>query len=87
MKWKRSTVHILHFTGGSGSDVDFRKRTNKRDGMEGITDPYHRETIGKLRNQMWCIVTIELNALVEIIDGLSKPQANNQERGETYRSM
>lgn len=55
--------------------------------MEGITDPYHRETIGKLRNQMWCIVTIELNALVEIIDGLSKPQANNQERGETYRSM
>jgi len=32
---------------------------------------------------MCAIVTLELNALVEIINGLSEPQADDQERGDT----
>ena len=54
--------------------------------MEGVTNPYHRETVGKFRNQMRSVSTLELDALVKIIDGLSEPQADDQERGETYRS-
>ena len=54
--------------------------------MEGVTNPYHRETVGKFRNQMGCVSTLELNALVKVIDRFSEPQANDQERGETCRS-
>ena len=54
--------------------------------MEGVTDPYHRETIGKLRNQTWCISTLELDALVEIIDGFPEPHTNDQKRGDTCKS-
>ena len=66
--------------------MDFRKRTNERDRMEGVTNPYHRETIGKFRNQMWPVGTLKLDALVKVIYGFSEPQANDQERGETCRS-
>jgi len=51
--------------------------------MKGVTHPNHRETVGKFCNQMWSVGTFELDALVEVIDGLSEPQANDQERGET----
>jgi len=54
--------------------------------MKGVTNPHHRETVGKLRDQMWSISTLELDALVEVIDRFSEPQANDQERGETCRS-
>jgi len=50
--------------------------------MEGVTDPYHCETVGKSRNQVWSIGALELDALVEVIDGFSKPHADDQERGE-----
>jgi len=51
--------------------------------MKGVTHPNHREAVGKFRNQMWSVGSLELDALVEVIDGLSEPQANDQERGET----
>ena len=54
--------------------------------MEGVTNPYHRETVGNPRDQMRCIDTLELNALVEIINGFSEPHPNDQERGDTYRN-
>jgi len=60
--------------------VNFCKRTNKGDRMESVTNPHHRETVGKFRNQMWTVSTLEFDALVEVIDGFSKPQANDQER-------
>ena len=66
--------------------MDFREGTNEGDRMEGVADPHHCETVGKFRNQMWSIGTLELNALVEIVYGLSKPQADDQERGEACRS-
>lgn len=59
--------------------MDFRKRTNDRDRMERVTDPHHRETVGKFRNQVWSIDALELNGLIEIVDGFSKPHANDQE--------
>ena len=67
--------------------MDFRKCTNKRDGVEGVPDPHHRETVGKSRHQVWSIGTLERNALVEVIDSLSKPQADDQERGEACRGL
>ena len=81
------TTRVLHLARRGSSDVDFCKRTDERDGMEGVTDPHHCETVGKFRNQMWCVGTLELNALVEIIDGFSEPQADYQERGETCGSV
>jgi len=48
--------------------------------MEGVTNPDHRETVGKFGNQMWSISTLEHDALVKVIDGFSEPQANDQER-------
>jgi len=81
------TTRVLHLAGRGSSDVNFCKRTDERDGMEGVTDPYHRETVGKFRNKMWCVGTLELNALVEIIDGFSEPQTDYQERGETCESI
>lgn len=77
----------LRLAGRGSSDVDFCKRANERDGMEGVTNPYHCESVGNLCNQMWCIDTIELNALVEIIDGFSEPHPNDQERGDTYTNL
>ena len=44
------TVRILRLAGRGGSDVDFCKCANERDRMEGVTDPYHRETVGNFRN-------------------------------------
>jgi hypothetical protein len=76
---------VLHLAKWCGGDVDFRERTNERDRMEDITDPYHGETIGKASDQMCAIVTLELDALVEIINGFSEPQANDQERGDADR--
>lgn len=84
---RKDTVRVLRLTRRSGSNMNFRKRTNKRDRMEGVTNPYHRETIGKSRNKMWSVCTLELDTLVEIIHGLSKPQADDQERGDTYKSI
>ena len=63
--------------------MDFRERTNERDGMEDVADPYHGETIRKASDQMCAIVTLELDTLVEIINGFSEPQADDQERGDT----
>lgn len=54
--------------------------------MEGVANPYHRETVGNPRNQMRCIGTLELNALVEIINGFSEPHPDDQERGDTCRN-
>ena len=62
--------------------MDFCKSTNEGDRMEGISDPYHRETVGNLRNQMWSVGTLEFNALIEIINGFTKPHANDQKRGD-----
>jgi len=62
--------------------VDFGKCTDKRDRVEGVGDPHHRETVGKSRHQVRSIGPLELNTFVEVIDSLSKPQADDQERGE-----
>ena len=75
----KDSVRVLCLAGRGSSDVDFRKCTNERDGMEGVTNPHHRESVGKFRNQMWCISTLEFDALVKVVDGLSEPQANDQE--------
>ena len=77
----------LRLAGRGSSDVDFCKRTNERDRMEGITNPHHRETVGNPGNQMWSIGTLELDALVEIINGFSEPHPNDQERGDTCRDL
>lgn len=50
--------------------------------MEGVADPYHRETVGNLRNQVWSVVTLEFNALIEIVNGFPKPHTNDQKRGD-----
>ena len=63
------------------SDVDFHKRANERDSLEGVTDPPQRETSGKCRDQLW--FTILLGALVKVEDSFSKPYANDPERGGT----
>ena len=60
--------------------MNFRECANERDRMEGVTDPYHHETVGKFHDEMWAGITLELNALVEVIDGFPEPQANDQER-------
>ena len=83
---RECTVRILCLAGRGGGDVDFCKRTNKRDRMEGITGPHHCETVGNRRNQMRSIGTLELNALVEIINGLPKPHTNDQKRGDSCRN-
>ena len=67
--------------------MDFRKRINKGNRVESVTNPYHRETVRVLCNQMWSIGALELDALVKVIDGFSEPQANDEERGETYTSL
>jgi len=50
--------------------------------MEGITDPHHRETAGKFRGQRRS--TEVRNALIKVINGFSKPDANDPEREDTY---
>ena len=74
---REDVVRVLCLAGRSGGDVDFCERTNKGDGMEGVANPYHRETVGNPRNQMRSIGTFEFDALVEIIDGFPKPHAND----------
>jgi hypothetical protein len=51
--------------------------------MESVPDPYHRETVRERSHEMWTTITLELNALVEIVDGFPEPQANDQKRGDT----
>lgn len=80
-----NNVRVLRLTGRGSSNVDFCERTNEGYRMEGVTDPYHRETVRKLRNQMWPVGTLELNALVEIVNGFPKPHANDQKRGDPCR--
>jgi hypothetical protein len=36
---------VLRLARRGGSNVNFRKCANERDRMEGVTDPYHRETV------------------------------------------
>ena len=57
--------------------MNFCKRTNERDSMEGVADPYHREAVGNPRNQMRTVGTLEFNALVEIIDGFPEPHPDD----------
>ena len=77
---------MLRLAGRGSSDVNFCKRTNERDRVESISDPNHCEPVGNLRNQVWCIDTRELNALVEIVDGFSEPHTNDQKRGDTCKN-
>ena len=51
--------------------------------MEGVTDPYHSETVRKFRDETWVGIALELDNLVEVIDGFPERQANDQERGDT----
>ena len=67
--------------------MNFRECANEGDSMERVTDQYHRKAVGKSRHQVWGGITFELNALVEIVDGFPEPQADNQERGDTCRSL
>ena len=80
------TVRVLRLAGRSSSDVDFCKSTNEGDRMEGVTDPYHRKTVGNLCNQMRSVGTLEFNALIEIINAFPKPHANDQKRGDACRN-
>ena len=41
--------------------------------MERATDQYHRKAVGKSRHQVWGGITLELNALIEIVDGFPEP--------------
>ena len=70
---------VLRLARRGSSNVNFRECANERDRMECVTDPYHRETVGKLRDEMWAGVTLELDALIEVINSFSEPQANDQE--------
>jgi len=63
--------------GRGSSDVNFGKRTNERDSMEGVTDPHHREAVGNPRNQMRSVDTLEFNALVEVINGFPEPHPDD----------
>lgn len=54
--------------------------------MESVSDPDHCEPIGKFRDQMWSIGTLELNALVEIVSGLPEPHTNDQKRGDACKN-
>ena len=67
--------------------LNFRECANEGDSMERVTDPYHRKAVGKSRHQVWGGITSEPNALIEIVDGFPEPQADNQERGDTCRSL
>lgn len=80
---REETVRVLRLAGRGSSDMDFCERTNEGDGVEGVADPHHRETVGNLRNEMRCIDTLELDALVEIIDCFPEPHTNDQKRGDT----
>jgi hypothetical protein len=65
------------------SGVDFRESANKRDRTdrtEGVTDPHHRETIGKLCDEMWEVITLKIDALVEITDGFPELELNDRGR-------
>lgn len=62
--------------------MNFRECANEKDRMEGVTGPYHRETVGEFHDEMWAGVNLKLDGLVEIIGGFPEPQANDQERGE-----
>ena len=55
--------------------------------MKSVSDPDHGETVGKSGHHMWAIVTLELDSLIEIIDGFSEPQADDQKRGNTCRGF
>lgn len=76
---------MLHLARRGSGDVNFRECTDEWDGVESVTDPHHRETVRECRHQVWGVITLELDALVEIIDGFSKPQANDQKRGDSCR--
>ena len=80
------TVRVSRLAGRGSSDVDFCKRTNKRDGMESVGNPDHCEPVGKFRDQMWSIGTLELNALVEVVSGLPEPHTNDQKRGDAWKN-
>ena len=78
---------VLCLRGRCSSDVNFRECANKEDSMERVTDPYYRKAVGKPRHRVWSGITLELNALIEIVDGFPEPQADNQERGDTCRGL
>jgi hypothetical protein len=67
--------------------VNFREGTNEGDGVESVADPHHRESVGKSGHQMRGIIALELNALIEVVNSFSKPQANNQKRRDTCREL
>ena len=78
---------VLRLGGRRSSDVNFHECSNEGDSMERVTDPYHRKAVGKSRHNVWGGITLELNAPIEIVDGFPEPQADNQERGDTCRSL
>jgi hypothetical protein len=69
----RRCSFFLYLARRGSSDVNFCKRTDEGDGMESVSNPYHRETVGKFRDYVGAVNSLELDALVEIIDGFSKP--------------
>ena len=64
---------ILCFARRRSGDVDFCECTNERDSMERVSNPHHRKAVRESGDQMWTVVALELNALIKIIDGFSKP--------------
>ena len=53
--------------------MDFRECANEGDGVESVTDPYHREPVGKSGHEMRGSIALELDALIEIVDGFPEP--------------
>ena len=48
---------VLRLARRGGSDVNFGECANERNRMEGVTDLYHRETVGKFHDEMWADIT------------------------------
>ena len=64
--------------------MDFHKRTNERNSLEGVTNPSHRETTGKIRDRDLS-TTVVLDALVKVNNGFSKPYVDDTEGGDTCK--
>jgi len=52
--------------------------------MERVPNPHHYKAVGYLGDESRGLRFLDLNCVVKIFDGLSKPHANDQERSQAY---
>jgi len=64
------------------SDLKLGKRADERNGVERICNVYHDEAIASGGHELWAILTTPDDGVIEVLNGLAKPHANDKERSE-----